>query len=100
MVCRATPHLYIYVSRFAGIHSFAGWGVWLVVVLFGVAPGFGGGHEAEAFLFHVDHHSFVVRLVFAVLFFIAKEKRKKENVAPKLEPVGWVCNMFLVASPP
>jgi hypothetical protein len=24
----------------------------LVVVLFGVAPGFGGGLEAEAFLFH------------------------------------------------
>jgi hypothetical protein len=62
----------------------------LVVVLFGVAPGFGGGLEAEAFLFHGG--ILASRL-------LKRKKQKKKNVHP-----SWTCwgclQSALTASPP
>ena len=62
----------------------------LVVVLFGVAPGFGGGLEAEAFLFHGG--ILASRL-------LKRKKQKKKNVY-RAGPVGDVDFPVLVASPP
>ena len=51
----------------------------LVVVLFGVAPGFDGGLEAEAFLFH--NGILASRL-------LKRKKAKKEKRVPKLDLLG------------
>ena len=68
----------------------------LVVVLFVVAPGFGGGLEAEAFLFHDG--TLLWRLLKRKK--AKKEKKQKKKNVYRTGPVGDVDFPVLVASPP